>query len=416
MKSVDWESLYAPRLEWMTTSIIREILKVAQADDVISLAGGWPEADLFPVEQFLQISEYVLNEMPRESLQYQTTDGFGPLRELIAQEMVNRGVPCKVDNVGITSGSMQALDLVGRIFLNEGDSVLVEEPTFLGALQSFKAFGVKFATVPVDDQGARTDLLPEIIERTHPKLMYLIPTFQNPTGTTMSLAKRQQAIEVAAEMGVPIIEDDPYGQLRFSGEPLPSLLELDAARYAENSLSKSYARGNVIYLSSFSKTLAPGLRLAWTVSPPELRHNFVMAKQGTDLHTNAMAQTMAYEFLRRGLLPDQIARIRDLYRERCNAMIEAIAEYFPADVHFVRPEGGLFLWVALPSQCDTVAMLKEAAKQQVAFVPGGPFYANGGGQNTLRMSYASVPPETIREGIKRLGGVIADQLAACAAE
>jgi 2-aminoadipate transaminase len=268
----------------------------------------------------------------------------------------------------------------------------------------------------VDDQGARTDLLPEIIERTRPKLMYLIPTFQNPTGTTMSLAKRQQAVQVSAEMGVPIIEDDPYGQLRFSGDPLPSLLELDAARYAENASSQSYARGNVIYLSTFSKTLAPGLRLAWAVSQPELRQNLVMAKQGTDLHTNAMAQTMAYEFLRRGLLPDQIVRIRDLYRERCNAMIEAIGEFFPPDVHFARPEGGLFLWVTLPSQCDTVAMLKEAAKQHVAFVPGGPFYANGGGQNTLRMSYASVPPEVIREGIKRLGGVIADQLAACEAD
>jgi 2-aminoadipate transaminase len=413
MKSVDWSSIYAPRLEWMTTSVIREILKVAQSDDVISLAGGWPEAGLFPIEQLIEISQYVLDEMPRESLQYQTTDGFTPLRELLAEQMTSRGMPCKVENIAITSGSMQGLDLAGRIFLTEGDTMLVEEPTFLGALQTFKSFGVNFATVPVDDQGARVDLLPEIIERTAPKMMYLLPTFQNPAGATMTLERRKRAVEIAAEMGVPIIEDDPYGQLRFSGEPLPTLLELDMARYEENSATQSYARGDVIYLSTFSKTMAPGLRLAWAVCPPEIRQNFVMAKQGTDLHTNAMAQTMAYEFLRRGCLPDQVERIRETYRGRCEAMIEAIAEFFPPDVHYIRPEGGLFLWVTLPSQCDTVALLQEAAEQKVAFVPGGPFFANGGGQNTLRMSYASVPPETIREGIRRLGEVIKAQLAAC---
>ena len=327
--------------------------------------------------------------------------------------MRDQGVACAAENVVITSGSQQALDLMGRIFLDEGDTVLVEEPTFLGGLQSFNAYGCKFATVPVDNQGARVDLLPEIIERTKPKFMYIIPTFQNPTGVTMPLERRQQLVAIAAEMGVPILEDDPYGQLRFSGEPMPSLLALDSARYPENAESGSYRTGNTVYLSTFSKTLAPGLRLAWAICPPEIANNFVMAKQGSDLHTNGLAQTMAYEFLRRGWLPDQIQRIRETYLGRCEAMCEAIEEFFPSEAHFVKPEGGLFLWVTLPSGCDTVAMLKEAARRGVAFVPGGPFYANGGGENTIRMSYASVPPDTIRVAIQRLGEVIKEQLDAC---
>jgi 2-aminoadipate transaminase len=336
------------------------------------------------------------------------------LRTEIAKYMRAQGVPCQAENIAITSGSQQALDLMGRIFLDEGDTVLVEAPTFLGALQSFKAYGCQFATLPLDDEGARIDLLPEIIERRKPKFMYLLPTFQNPAGVTMSLERRQRAVEIAAEMGVPILEDDPYGVLRFAGEPLPTMLKLDSARYAENAASDSYARGNVVYLSSFSKTLAPGLRVAWAVCPPEMVQNLVMAKQGSDLQTNSLAQAMACEFLRRGWLPDQIERIRRVYQERCGAMCDAIDEFFPEGVHYVRPQGGLFLWVQVPEGCDTIALLKEAAKQGVAFVPGAPFYANGGGENTIRMSYASVPPDLIREGIRRLGNVLKEQLAACA--
>ena len=408
--SVNWNALYARRLEWMTTSVIRDIFKIIASTDIISLAGGWPEADLFPVAQFQEICQYVLSEMPRESLQYGITDGLPLLRETLAEHMTELGIPAKMENIVITSGSMQAIDLMGRIFLDEGDTVLVESPTFLGALQGFNAYGVKYATVPVDEDGLCVDQLEEILEKTHPKFMYLLPTFQNPTGATMSMVRREKLVEIADGMGVPILEDDPYGQLRFAGEPLPSLTQIDLARFPENAAVGSYVKGNSVYLSTFSKTLAPGLRLAWAVCTPEIAQQFVMAKQGTDLHTNALAQTLACEFMRRGWLPAQIQRIRDTYLERRNVMCEAIEEFFPKDVRYTRPEGGLFLWVTLPEGIDTTEMLKEAAERKVAYVPGRPFYAVGGGTNSLRLSFASVSPDTIREGIKRLGEVIEARL------
>jgi len=409
--SVDWGKQYARRLDWMTTSVIRDIFKVLQATDIISLAGGWPEADLFPVEQFIDITQYVLNEMPKDSLQYGSTDGFVPLRETLAAFMTAQGVPALKENIVITSGSMQALDLMGRITIDEGDTVLVESPTFLGALQGFNAYGCKYETVPLDSDGLIVEELEKVLKRTHPKFMYLLPTFQNPAGVTLSLERRIRVVDLAAEYGVPIVEDDPYGQLRFAGDPLPSLVQLSAAKYAENSVENGYAIGDVVYLSTFSKTLAPGLRLAWAVCPPEMANQFVMAKQGADLHSNSLAQTMAYEFMRRGWLPDQVMRIRDTYRERCNAMCDAIDTYFPEGATYTRPQGGLFLWVNLPKGMDSGEILKQAAEAKVAFIPGAPFYANGGGEDTIRLSYASVPIQTIREGVKRLGDVLKRNLA-----
>lgn len=398
--SVQWNGLYAQRLQRMTTSAIREILKVAQSPDIISMAGGWPEATLFPVEQIIEITEYVLTKYPRESLQYGLTDGLPELREALAEYMTAEGAPARKEEIVIVSGSQQALDLAGRIFLDEGDAVLVESPTFLGALQSFNAYGPRYVTVPVDEQGACTEAIEQALQAERCKFMYLIPTFQNPTGVTMSLERRRQVVALAAQYGVPILEDDPYGKLRFAGEPLPTLAALDRAQGTHN----------VLYLSTFSKTLAPGLRLAWAVCPPEVGQQFIMAKQGADLHTNGLAQTIALEFLRRGLLPAQVRRIRDTYLERCNAMCQAIDEFFPPEAHYTRPEGGLFLWVTLPEGIDSVALLREAAKQKVAFVPGGPFYPHGGGANTLRLSYACMPPDIIREGVRRLGQVIARQM------
>ena len=408
--STDWKSRYATRLEWMTTSVIRDILKVAQSEDTISMAGGWPEADLFPVGQFREICDHVLKEMPRESLQYGLTDGLPALREAVASYMTELGIPAVADNIIITSGSQQALDLVGRIFLNEGDTVLVESPTFLGATQAFNGYGVRYASVPMDEEGACIDAVQRAVEEQQPKFMYLLPNFQNPTGVTMSLERREQVVELADEAGVPILEDDPYGLLRFEGQALPSLVQLDSARFPENGEQTGYARGNVVYLSTFSKTLAPGLRLAWAVCPPEIAQNLGMAKQGADLHSNALAQTMALEFVGRGWLPAQVQRIRDTYLERRNAMYEAIEAFFPAEVSHTHPEGGLFLWVTLPEGMDAVELLQDAAKRQVAFVPGAPFFVDGSGQNTLRLSFASVPPDTIREGIRRLGQVITEHL------
>jgi len=410
--STNWKGLYARRLEWMTTSIIRDILKVAQSPDVISMAGGWPEADLFPVEQLDEVCHHVLTQMPRESLQYGLTDGFPPLRQALAEYMSGQGIPAKMENIVITSGSQQALDLMGRVFLEEGDAVLVESPSFLGALQSFKAYGVRFAAVPVDEEGVRIDQLERVVEDTRPKFMYLQPTFQNPAGVSMSVERRRQVVEIADRAGVPILEDDPYGVLRFEGDPLPALVALDSSRFPQNAAAGAYEKGNVVYLSTFSKTLAPGLRVAWVVGPAEIVQQFVMAKQGADLHTNALAQAMAYEFMRRGWLPAQVERIRVTYLRRRNAMYEAIEKHFPEGVQHTHPQGGLFLWVILPPELDAVALLEEAAKRKVAFVPGAPFFVDGSGANTLRLSFASVPPETIHEGIRRLGEVIKARMAA----
>ncbi len=402
----DWSALYARRLEWMTTSAIREILKFAQAADVISLAGGWPEADLFPVKQLDEVCHHVLTQTPRQSLQYGLTDGLPPLRQALAEYMTEAGIPAKMENIVIISGSQQGPDLMGRIFLDEGDTVLVENPTFLGALQSFNAYGVKYLPMAMDEEGLRIDHLEELISQRRPKFMYLQPNFQNPSGVSMSLERRQRLVEIAARAGVPILEDDPYSALRFEGKALPPLIAIDAARYPENAASGSYAKGNVVYLNTFSKTLAPGLRVAWAVCPPVVAQQFVMAKQGSDLHTNALAQAMAYEFMRRGWLPAQIQRIRETYLARRNAMYEAIAAHFPPGVRHTHPQGGLFLWVELPEKLNAVELLKEAVERKVAFVPGGPFFVDGSGRNTLRLSFASVPPETIHEGIKRLGVVI----------
>jgi len=350
-----------------------------------------------------------LETMPRESLQYGVTDGFIGLREILAEYMTSLGLACKTENVVITSGSQQALSLLSCIMLNEDDTVLVENPTFLGALQSFNTYGVKYAPVPVDDDGVCVDALEQAVKESHPKFMYLLPNFQNPTGVTMSLERRQRVVEIADQYGVPILEDDPYGQLRFEGEALPSLFELDAKRHPENT-DGQHRVGNVIYLNTFSKLLAPGLRTAWVVCPPELAQPLVMAKQGADLHTNALSQTIAYEFLRRGWMPAQVQRIRNTYLERCNAMHEAIADFFPKNVHCTHPQGGLFLWVQLPEGADAIDLLQEAAKQNVAFVPGSPFFVDGTGQNTLRLCFASCPPPVIREGIRRLGNVMRSYL------
>jgi len=300
---------------------------------------------------------------------------------------------------------------MARILVDEGDTILVESPTFVGATQSFKAYGANLVGVPIDDDGVVVDELERLVVRHKPKFAYLLPNFHNPAGVTMTLARRRRVVEIADQYGVPILEDDPYGQLRFEGHPLPSLAALDAERHPENAAAGAYVTGNVVYLGSFSKTLAPGLRVAWAVCPGDLAQQFVMAKQGADLHTSALGQAMASEFIRRGWLPAQVQRIRETYRVRRDAMCAAIDEFFPVGVHHTRPQGGLFLWVTLPEGMDAVELLKDAAERKVAFVPGTPFFVDGSGKNTLRLSFACTPPETIREGIRRLAEVIRARMA-----
>jgi 2-aminoadipate transaminase len=327
---------------------------------------------------------------------------------MIAKNATKYGIQISADNVLITTGSQQALDLLGRIFINRGDRVLVESPTYLGALQAWNAYGVKYVTIPFDQDGMRTDLLESRL-RMGIKFIYVLPNFQNPTGVTLSRERRKQLIEVADAYGVPIIEDDPYGQLRFEGEHLPPVVVLDDEMRAKEVPIYS---GNVIYTSTFSKILAPGLRLAWVVAPCEVIRKLVQAKQGADLHTSTFNQYLAFEVANSQWMNSHIKIIRSTYKERRDTMLTALAKYMPEGVQWTHPKGGLFLWVTLPEGMDANIIFKSAVESKVAFVPGDSFHPLGGGENTMRLNFANSKPEMIDEGIKRLAKVIKDNLKA----
>jgi 2-aminoadipate transaminase len=386
----------------MRSSMIRELLKLTEEPDLISFAGGLPAPEVFPVEEFADAAKRVLEEHGAQALQYSTTEGFLPLRQMIARHTARYGIHVGPENILITSGSQQALDLIGKVFINPGDRVLVERPTYLGALQAWNAYQAEYISVPLDEDGMCLDGLEEAL-RNGPKFIYALPNFHNPAGVTLSLERRQQLVEAAEKNGVPIIEDDPYGQLRYEGDHLPSLVRLESELQRDDGALYS---GNVIYLSTFSKTLAPGLRLGWIIAPVEVTRKLVQAKQGTDLHTSTLTQMMAYEAARGGFLDKHIKRIREVYGQRRRVMLTALERYFPEGVHWTRPQGGLFLWVTLPEEMDAAEMLREAVKEKVAFVPGTAFYADGGGQNTMRLNFSNATPEQIEEGILRLGRVI----------
>jgi len=374
-----WEQRYAHRTQRMGSSAIRELLKFTEQPDIISFAGGLPAPDVFPVEEFGAACQKVLRDYGSQALQYGTTEGYLPLREMIARHTVRYGIDVTADNILITSGSQQALDLLGRILLNRGDRILVESPTYLGALQAWNAYGAEYVTVPSDDDGMNTDALEEAL-RTGPKIIYVLPNFQNPTGVTLSLERRNKLIELADRYGVPIIEDDPYGQLRYEGEHLPSVVVLDN-QFREN--SKPEYRGNVIYMSTFSKLLAPGLRLGWVVAPPEVIRKLIIAKQACDLYTATFNQIVAYEVGHGGFLDTHIHVIRECYGHRRDVMLGALDSYFPPGVEWTHPKGGLFLWATMPVDFDAAEVLQSAVKRKVAFVPGEPFHPCGGGKNTI---------------------------------
>lgn len=401
-----WDERYALRTDNIGSSAIRELLKLTSLPDVISFAGGLPAPELFPIEKFKEASEIVLTEMGERALQYGTTEGYQPLREMIAQNASKYGIQISADNVLITSGSQQALDLLGRIFINRGDRVLVESPTYLGAIQAWNAYGVKYVTIPFDDDGMQTDMLESRL-RTGIKFIYVLPNFQNPTGVTLSRERRKQLVEMANAYGVPIVEDDPYGQLRYEGEHLPPVVVLDDEIRAKEVPIYS---GNVIYTSTFSKILAPGLRLAWVVAPREVIKKLVQAKQGCDLHTSTFTQYLAYEVANNAWMKTHILAIRKTYKERRDIMIQALEQYMPEGVHWTHPKGGLFLWATLPESIDTSAIFKSAVESKVAFVPGGPFHPLGGGENTMRLNFSNAKPEMIMEGIQRLAKVVKNNI------
>ena len=407
--STAWVSRYAHRSKNAGSSAIRELLKITSQPDVISFAGGLPSPDAFPVQRFQEACQKVLREQGARALQYGTTEGYEPLRELIARNMGRYGIRAGVENVMITSGSQQALDLIGKLFVNRGDRVLLEAPTYLGALQAFNSYGADYISVAVDEDGMITeDLEPSL--RSEPKFMYVLPNFQNPSGVTLSEGRRHQLVMLADKYGAPIVEDDPYGQLRYEGEHIPPLVVIDRENLRRDA---GYSIGNVIYLSTFSKTLAPGLRLGWIVAPPEIIAKLVQLKQATDLHTSTFTQFVAYEIARDGFLDAHVRFIRKLYRERRDVMLESLSEFFPQEVTWTRPQGGLFLWVTLPTGVDSRKVLDSAIHENVAFVPGHSFYANAGEDafRHMRLNFSNPTPEQIYKGIRRLAMALERHLA-----
>ncbi len=405
-----WTARFAQRTQRVTSSAIRELLKLTEQPDVISFAGGLPAPELFPVAEFGAAVDRVLDEHGPAALQYSTTEGHLPLRELLVRHMSRYGIAVGVDNVLVTSGSQQALDLIGKLLLNPGDRVLTEAPTFLGAIQAFTAYQAEFVTVPIDAEGLVVEELEEAL-RSGPKFLYVLPNFQNPGGVTLSLERRQRLVELASRYGTPIVEDDPYGQLRFEGHHLPPLVKVDAEFHGCANGERAF-RGGVLYLGTLSKTLAPGLRLGWVVAPEEVVRKLVQLKQGTDLHTSTFTQMVAYEVARGGFLDRHVRVIRKVYGERRDAMLEALDRHFPPGVSWTHPRGGLFLWVTLPPGLDSTDLLRDALAEKVAFVPGASFFPAGGGASTFRLNFSFSASERIEEGIARLGAVVRKRLAA----
>ncbi|MBZ4421541.1 PLP-dependent aminotransferase family protein [Myxococcus sp. RHSTA-1-4] len=384
----------AQRMARTKTSAVREILKVAERPDILSFAGGLPAPELFPLEAIAEAHAEVFATEGRAALQYSTTEGFAPLREWICGHLQQRGRVADADQVLITSGSQQGIDLVAKVLLDPGDLVVVENPSYLAALQTFGAYEAKFLTVGSDDQGMRTDDLERLLATHRPKLLYVVANFQNPKGTTLSLERRRELVRLAQKHRFLILEDDPYGELRFTGSHLPSMAAFDD-------------EGVVVSLGTFSKTLAPGLRLAWVVGPRDFVRSLTIAKQSTDLHTATLAQRAVAKLLTRFDYGAHLDALRPVYGQRANAMLDALKVHMPAGTRWTTPEGGMFLWVELPAGLSGDALLPRAIEQKVAFVPGSPFFADNPRAEFIRLNYSNRPPELITEGMRRLGAVIA---------
>lgn len=390
IRSPDFDSLFSDRARAIESSAIREILKVTERPEVISFAGGLPAPETFPVNEMRAALDRVLTTSGREALQYSTTEGYAPLREWIAKRVSTPEAPVSADQVLMVSGSQQGLDLLAKVLINPNDTVLVETPTYLGALQAFSLFSPKYVSIAADADGLLPETMGESLRGA--KFMYCLPNFQNPTGRLLPEDRRRRLAEKARELDLLILEDDPYGELSYAGDTPPSI--------------RSLAPERTVYMGSFSKVLAPGIRLGYVIAPPALRAKLVQAKQATDLHTATLSQMAAYEVVKDGFLDTHIPTIRKLYGNQCQAMLDALERHMPEGVTWNAPKGGMFLWVELPKGMDATAVLAEAIKQHVAFVPGEPFYAANPVKETLRLAFVTVPPPMIEEGVKRLAEVI----------
>ncbi len=392
--------LYSDSVRKMHSSEIRELLEVSRRPGVISFGGGLPNPGAFPIQDIKEITDIMLEEEGEVALQYGTTPGRGKLIDEVISMVGKDGIKADVGNVLITVGSQQALDLLGRVFLNEGDTVFLGSPTYLGGINVFRSYGAKMVGVPLDDDGMDTDKLEEKIKESKRngdrlKFIYTIPTFQNPAGVVLSEDRRKRMVEIAQENEILIIEDDPYGKLRFDGKPLKPIKVYDE---------------NVVYLGTFSKILSPGFRLAYVVAPEEVSKKMIIAKQSVDLCTPTFTQSIAYRFIRDGYMDRHIPRIIEMYRRKRDIMLDALEQYFPEGCKWTHPHGGMFLWATLPEHIDTKEMFNDALKEKVAYVHGRAFYVDGGGSNSMRLNFSNPSDENITEGIKRLGKVIENKL------
>ncbi len=395
------ESIFSINVAGLKKSLIRELLKLTQKPDIISFAGGLPSPETFPIEKIAELSKEVILREGKWALQYGPTEGDPRLKDEIIKIMEKDGIHAERANILITSGSQQGLDIVGRTFLNRRDPVIIGRPTYMGALGAFRSYAANFVAIELDDEGMQIDLLRDQLKKMRlvaglPKFIYVIPDFQNPAGVTMKLERRKFLLELAKEYQILIIEDTPYRQLRYIGEHIPSLFELDGGA------------GYVVSIFTFSKILFPGLRLGWVVASPKIIEKFVIAKQAMDLCTPAFTQAVAYEYCRQGLLDAHIRANVALYLKKREVMLQMLKKFMPAhpEIDWTKPEGGLFLWLRLPSYIDVDKMLFQAIEENVAYVASSGFYADSGGEAALRMNFSYPSEEEIEEGVQRLAKVI----------
>jgi 2-aminoadipate transaminase len=402
--SEQWLENLASSTKQLRSSAIRDLLALIDQPGMISFAGGLPAPECFPTEELTAAAERVLVNQPLAALQYGRTEGYVPLTKTLIDLMQQRGLTVTGDDMMVLNGSQQGLDMIAKLFVDSESIILVEDPTYLGALQAFRPYNPKFVTIPMDEGGIKLDALEEVLQQgINPRFLYTVPCFQNPTGITATPERKRGLVELAAKYKLPIVEDDPYGELYYEGDSRPPILAaIDAEIHGELS--------NVIYLSTFSKLLAPGLRLGWIIAPQSVMRHLVHFKQGMDLQSGSLSQAVAYEACRDGLLERHVPFIRKTYHERRDAMLAALEREMPEGVTWTRPAGGMFLWITLPESIDAAELLKESVEQKVAFVPGGAFYANGGGSNTMRLNFSYSSAELINEGVSRLARSIRQKL------
>jgi 2-aminoadipate transaminase len=390
---------FADRLKNVETSAIRELFKLLGKPGIISFAGGFPDPVLFDVDGIREATNQVLAHNPGAVLQYGATEGWGPLREALSSHMAQKGIAARPEEIITTTGSQQALDLIGKTMINPGDKVIVEAPTFLATIQCFRLYGADLVSAPIDADGVMVDELEKLIVQHKPKLVYLIPTFGNPSGAMLSLARRKRVLELAAQYQVLVVEDDPYGELYFGVPPPPSMLALSA--------QVPGSREWLAYCGSFSKVLSPGLRVGWLIAQPQLLANAVMCKQFSDAHTSNLTQAIAAQYLSLGRMDAALDKVRSTYAQRAQTMADALRRELGDAIAFSQPLGGMFFWTRLTGisgkEQDAAAFAKRAIEQLVAFVPGTPFYATHPDKATLRLSFATADLAKIVEGVGRLG-------------